>query len=105
MQSSLLKILAVVLLHARHVTSVSIPSTFDLAPFKINLASEVPRMRLLISSTKLPDQEVYPDVAPTFGIGLDQLKSLQEEWLNAFNWSESEALINRSACFLSYSWR
>lgn len=68
---------------------------YDVKPFKINLASRVPRMLQLAKDTQLPASEEYPAVESGFGISLAKLKSLQNEWTTTFNWKKEEEAMNK----------
>jgi hypothetical protein len=64
-------------------------------PFKVDLSAGVPRMLDLINNTILPDKSEYPGVNSTFGIDLDVLKSLQNQWLHEYDWDKDQSYINR----------
>ncbi|KAJ7259015.1 Alpha/Beta hydrolase protein [Mycena rebaudengoi] len=42
-------------------------NSFNLKPFKIDLAGGIPRLKSLVNSTRLPAKVLYPDAAPTKG--------------------------------------
>jgi hypothetical protein len=42
-------------------------NSFNLKPFKIDLAGGIPRLKSLVNSTRLPAKVLYPDGAPTKG--------------------------------------
>lgn len=69
--------------------------SFNLRPFTIDLSRGVPRMMELIKNTQLPEKPQYPGVEIFFGIELDVLKSLRENWLNDFDWEKEQAYLNR----------
>lgn len=69
--------------------------SFNLRPFTINLSRRVPRMMELIKNTQLPEESQYPGVESHFGIDLEVLKSLRENWLNKFDWEKEQAYLNR----------
>lgn len=71
--------------------------SYDLRPFHVNLSENVPHMLDLIRQTHLPGAPEYPDIGASAGIGLDVLKSLQEQWLNGFNWDKEQASMNQLA--------
>ena len=52
-------------------------------------------MMELIKNAKLPEEPQYPGVEPFFGIDLEVLKSLRENWLNRFAWEKEQAYLNR----------
>lgn len=52
-------------------------------------------MMELIKNTQLPEKPQYPGVEIFFGIELDVLKSLRENWLNDFDWEKEQAYLNR----------
>jgi hypothetical protein len=64
-------------------------------PFKVDLGGDVPRMLDLIKHTRLPEKPEYPGVGASFGMDLDVLKTLQNEWLHKYSWQKDELYINR----------
>jgi len=64
-------------------------------PFKVDLSSEVPRMLKLIKENKLPDKPEYPGLGSSFGIDLDVLKDLKNQWLDDFDWRKEQDTINK----------
>jgi hypothetical protein len=70
--------------------------SFDLKPFKIDLASEIPRLKSLVKNTRLPAKALYPDASPEKGIGLDVLQELRADWLTKFDWEVQQAELNQS---------
>ncbi|EHK50830.1 hypothetical protein TRIATDRAFT_176654, partial [Trichoderma atroviride IMI 206040] len=74
--------------------------------FKVDLSSGVPRMLDLIQKTTLPTTEdpaavnIY-NLTETTGLPLTTLASLQNEWINGFNWTAEEDEINKYDHFLS----
>ncbi|KAL8881090.1 MAG: hypothetical protein Q9198_001634 [Flavoplaca austrocitrina] len=48
----------------------------------------------LIKNTQLPEEPQYPGVEPFYGIDLEVLKSLRENWLNTFDWEKEQASLN-----------
>jgi hypothetical protein len=68
---------------------------YDLAPFQLNLGSQVPRMLELIKNTQLPAAPEYPGLSSDAGISLSTLKSLRTEWLTQFNWEKEQVAINK----------
>ncbi|KAJ7738281.1 Alpha/Beta hydrolase protein [Mycena olivaceomarginata] len=85
------------------VISVSTPllpatsrdTDFDVEPFRVNLAHEVPHMKTLIQNTRLPGTTLYPVVEIEFAIRLDFLRDLQMKWFNDFDWTKQEAALNK----------
>ncbi|KAK0619597.1 Alpha/Beta hydrolase protein [Immersiella caudata] len=63
--------------------------------FKVNLSDETPRMLKLIKESKLPDEPEYPGIGSTFGIDLDVLKGLKQQWLHDFDWNKQQDEINK----------
>jgi hypothetical protein len=68
---------------------------FDVQPFRVNLAHEVPHMKALIQNTRLPGTTLYPAADIEFDIRLDFLRDLQMKWLNEFDWTKQEATLNK----------
>jgi hypothetical protein len=68
---------------------------YDVSPFKVNLASRVPRMLQLAKNTQLPASDEYPGVESEFGISLAKLESLRNEWTTTFNWEKEEEAMNQ----------
>ncbi|KAJ6621487.1 Alpha/Beta hydrolase protein [Mycena sp. CBHHK59/15] len=75
-------------------TSVEAAANFNVQPFKINLASKIPRLDALVRNTHLPEKELFPGVGPSYGVELDVLRDLQSEWLDGFDWATQEAELN-----------
>ncbi|KAJ7865568.1 Alpha/Beta hydrolase protein [Mycena leptocephala] len=69
--------------------------SFDLKPFKIDLAGEIPRLKSLVKNTRLPAKALYPDASPEKGIGLDVLQELRTDWLTKFDWEAQQAELNQ----------
>lgn len=70
------------------------------ASFKVDLSSGVPHMLDLIQKTTLPTTEDPAAVnsynmTETTGLPLTTLASLQNEWINGFNWTAEEDAINK----------
>lgn len=68
--------------------------------FKVDLSSGVPHMLDLIQKTTLPTTEDPAAVnsynfTETTGLPLTTLDNLQNEWINAFNWTAEEDAINK----------
>ncbi|KAM0449852.1 hypothetical protein ACHAO4_007154 [Trichoderma viride] len=77
-------------------SAASIPAV---KPFTVNLSSRVPHMLDLIERTTLPAAEVAAahassNMSLTTGMPLDTLKSLQNEWIQSFNWTREEEQMN-----------
>ncbi|KAJ7700409.1 Alpha/Beta hydrolase protein [Mycena rosella] len=93
-----LTLLGVAGLSASTYASATHNNSFDLKPFKIDLAGEVPRLLDLVRNTRLPAQALYPDV-PDKGIALDFLRELRTDWLDSFNWEAQQAELNQFTQF------
>jgi hypothetical protein len=63
--------------------------------FEVDLSERVPRMLDLIKSTRLPDEPQYPGLGGSFGIDLDVLKTLKDEWINDYSWEKDQSYMNR----------
>ncbi|KAL7917004.1 Alpha/Beta hydrolase protein [Trichoderma austrokoningii] len=69
-------------------------------PFKVDLSSRVPHMLDLIQTTILPTTEDSAainsfNLTQTTGLPLTTLASLQNEWVNGFNWKTEEDAMNK----------
>ncbi|KAJ7092524.1 Alpha/Beta hydrolase protein [Mycena crocata] len=71
--------------------------SFKLRPFKIDLGAQIPRLHSLVNNTLLPEKELYPAAGPVFGIGLDTVRELKDEWLHSYNWSSEQEKLNEVA--------
>ncbi|KAJ7628065.1 Alpha/Beta hydrolase protein [Mycena rosella] len=69
--------------------------TFNLTPFKIDLSSEIPRLKELVRNTRLPAKALYPNAGPDQGIQLDFLRELQTEWTETYDWEAQQAELNQ----------
>ncbi|KAJ7629343.1 hypothetical protein B0H17DRAFT_1109863 [Mycena rosella] len=58
----------------------AVPTNFTVQPFNA-----------LLQNTYLPNETLYPAAGIDFGIELDFLGDLQEEWLEDFEWAKQEA--------------
>lgn len=70
------------------------------ASFKVDLSSGVPHMLDLIQKTTLPTTEDSAAVnsynlTETTGLPLTTPASLQNEWINGFNWTAEEDAMNK----------
>jgi hypothetical protein len=63
--------------------------------FEVNLLDGVPRMLDLIKNTRLPEKPEYPGVGGSFGLDLDILKTLKDEWVNDYSWEKDQSYMNR----------
>jgi len=81
--------------YAQHQNAHRSSVKLDVEPFEVNLSDRVPRLRNLASNTLLPSKPEFPEAGSAFGIDLDFLKSLQEEWLGDFNWDQEQANLNQ----------
>ena len=52
-------------------------------------------MMELIKNTQLPEKPHNPGVEPFFGIELEVLQSLREDWLNDLDWEKEQAYLAR----------
>jgi|SRR5690242_13305998 len=82
------------LLAAYTANAVVAAADFSVRPLKINLSNDVPRMLSLINNTQLPDEPQYPGLGSTFGMDLDLLKGLKEQWLTEFDWDKEQTTMN-----------
>ncbi|KAJ7883255.1 Alpha/Beta hydrolase protein [Mycena leptocephala] len=75
--------------------------SLKLAPFKIDLSGEIPRLKSLVKNTRLPSAALYPDAGQEKGVELDFLRELQTEWLTDYDWEAQQAKLNQFAQFTS----
>lgn len=80
-------------------------ASFQVRPFKVDLSNEVPRMLDLIKNTRLPETPEWPGIGNSYGMDLDVLKSLQNEWLHGYSWQNDQSYINRYAVQIMYDIR
>jgi hypothetical protein len=66
--------------------------------FKIDLSEGVPRMLDLIKNTRLPNFPEYSGVGGSFGLNLDILKTLKDEWIHDYDWEKDQSYMNRYQC-------
>ncbi|KAJ6585638.1 Alpha/Beta hydrolase protein [Mycena capillaripes] len=70
--------------------------SFQVKPFRIDLAAEVPRLKSLVNNSRLPTKTLYPDGgSDERGIELDALQELRTDWLTKFNWEAQQAELNQ----------
>ncbi|EJD51097.1 alpha/beta-hydrolase [Auricularia subglabra TFB-10046 SS5] len=75
-------------------TSVAYAQAFVIKPFKVNLGSEIPRLRSLLSSARItPPQAVPGSDNAALGIPPDRLAELRNEWV-ALDWKAQEKALN-----------
>ncbi|KAF7351957.1 Alpha/beta-hydrolase [Mycena venus] len=68
---------------------------FDVKPFKIDLAGEIPHLKSLVNSTRLPATALYPNAGPSKGIDLETLRDLRTDWLTKYDWEAQQAELNQ----------
>ncbi|KAJ7739038.1 Alpha/Beta hydrolase protein [Mycena maculata] len=82
------------------IAATSLPTTwaannsFNLAPFTIDLTSEISRLNTL-ANTRLPATALYPGAGPDEGIELDFLTDLRNDWQGNFDWEMQQAELNQ----------
>jgi hypothetical protein len=64
-------------------------------PFVVDLSKQVPRMLELIKNTRLPDKPEYPGVGGSYGLDLDVLKTLKNQWIHDYDWQTDQSYMNR----------
>lgn len=52
-------------------------------------------MRRLVEDTRLPETPPIPGATWNYGVDLEWLRGLRDEWLNNFSWKEIEEEMNR----------
>ncbi|KAJ7451846.1 Alpha/Beta hydrolase protein [Mycena galericulata] len=72
----------------------AVSNSFNVKPFKIDLANEIPRLNALVNNTRLPAKALYP-VGPDKGIEFDFLRELQSQWLDGYDWETQQAELNQ----------
>ncbi|KAJ7368998.1 Alpha/Beta hydrolase protein [Mycena albidolilacea] len=80
------------------MTSAS--NTFAVKPFRIDLGSEIPRLKSLVKNTRLPAKDLSPgdvgsDKISYKGLSLDSLRGLQTDWVENFDWETQQAELNQ----------
>ncbi|KAI0013888.1 Alpha/Beta hydrolase protein [Xylariaceae sp. FL0662B] len=74
---------------------VAVADNYDLRPFKVDVAGRVPHMLDLINRTNLPEHDVFPGDNSSFGMSLDVLRSLKNQWTEDFDWQTEQDAINK----------
>ncbi|KAJ6594455.1 Alpha/Beta hydrolase protein [Mycena capillaripes] len=75
-------------------------NSFNVKPFKINLTSEILRLKSLVNNSRLPSKAVYSDDGSgEKGVELDFLRELRTDWLENFNWEAQQAELNQLTQF------
>ncbi|KAJ7849806.1 Alpha/Beta hydrolase protein [Mycena olivaceomarginata] len=80
------------------MTSAS--NAFAVKPFRIDLGSEIPRLKSLVKNTRLPAKDLYPgdvgsDKISYKGLSLDSLRGLKTDWVENFDWETQQAELNQ----------
>ncbi|KAF7352275.1 Epoxide hydrolase domain protein [Mycena venus] len=75
-------------------TTASASNILNVKPFRIDLESEIPRLKSLIKNTRLPAKDLYPAAGLDKGLPLDSLRQLQTDWLENFDWGTQQAALN-----------
>jgi hypothetical protein len=70
----------------------ALATKFNVKPFKIDLNDS--RLLSLARNTRLPTQPEYPDLGSTFGIDLDALHMLQQNWVTDYDWNAEQRRLN-----------
>ena len=79
--------------------TVTFPAcAYVMKPFSISLSSETPRLLAHLQSSHLPLTPIVGADNGDFGIRLETLENLRNDWL-AFNWTEEEEYLNSYVCF------
>ncbi|KAJ6594431.1 Alpha/Beta hydrolase protein [Mycena capillaripes] len=87
---------AVVTLLATAFAAAGNTKSFSVKPFKIDLTSEIPRLKSLVNNSRLPAKALYPDGGSgEKGIELDVLRELRADWLTSFDWELQQAELNQ----------
>jgi hypothetical protein len=81
-------------------TMTSASNTFAVKPFRIDLGSEIPRLKSLVKNTRLPAKDLYPgdvgsDKISYKGLSLDSLRELKTDWVENFDWETQQAELNQ----------
>lgn len=69
-------------------------------PTEIDLSAKVPHMLDMIRQTRLPAFDLSAaresqNMTESFGVGLNTLNRLKDQWLNDFDWEVEQATLNK----------
>ncbi|KAJ7678529.1 Alpha/Beta hydrolase protein [Mycena rosella] len=67
---------------------------FDLRPFKIDLNSKIPRLKSLLQNTRIPEKDLYLGVGPGYGVEVETLRALKDEWSGNYSWAAEQEKLN-----------
>jgi hypothetical protein len=70
---------------------------FNVQPFTMDLAGEIPRLKSLVNKTRLPATALYPIAGPSKGIDLETFRDLRTDWLTKCDWEAQQAELNQLA--------
>ncbi|KAI1074501.1 Alpha/Beta hydrolase protein [Whalleya microplaca] len=73
-------------------TGTAVAESYDLRPFKVDVAGRVPHLLDLINKTNLPERE---NPGSSFGMNLDVLRSFKNQWTENFDWQTEQDIINQ----------
>jgi hypothetical protein len=70
----------------------TLATDFNVKPFKIDLDDS--RLLSLARNTHLPTRPEYTGLGSTFGIDLDALRTLQQNWTTKYDWNADQQRLN-----------
>jgi hypothetical protein len=70
----------------------TLATDFKVKPFRVDLDDS--RLLSLTRNTRLPTQPEYPGLGSTFGIDLDDLRTLQKNWTTEYDWNAEQQRLN-----------
>ncbi|EIN09123.1 alpha/beta-hydrolase [Punctularia strigosozonata HHB-11173 SS5] len=84
------------LLFASFLVIACVPAlASEVKPFEVDISKgDVERMKILAANARLPHSPAFIGGDSTYGVDLDVLESLRNEWIHGFNWNEQQASIN-----------
>ncbi|EIN09170.1 alpha/beta-hydrolase [Punctularia strigosozonata HHB-11173 SS5] len=73
---------------------------WDVRPFTVDIpAADVQRMTFLASEARFPQLPEFVGGNATYGVELDVIESIRDQWVHDFNWTERREYLNSFAQF------
>jgi hypothetical protein len=80
--------------------AAAVVAKYDVETFTVNVSSDqVSHLKSLVQLTHLPSGYEFSGSDATLGIPRDDLQSLQNEWVNQFDWQEQQSQLNKYGCY------